>query len=691
MEKRIVLGVLLTLILWVRAEAQTKDVHREDTLREVTVTSRSAHDRVNELQLGAEKIDMATIIRIPALFGEKDVLKGIQLLPGVKGEADGLSGFEVRGGTATQNAILLDGATIYSAGHMMGLFSMFNDDALNNAVLYKGLLPAQFGGGTSSVFDVSTRNGNTQDYHYGGTIGLLSAKLFAEGPIIKDKASFLVTARRSYLDMFLKLTDEYRNNALNFYDMNAKLHFRLSPKDMLTLSAFRGHDRISLEDMFSVGWDNLTATANWLHTFSDNHYANLQLIYNNFDYDGLVDVLSNKVAMNGFVRETKLRASQVWMPARHTVNAGLETDYLQDKSGDLDIKLIKLREKRDAWVNNFWVNDEWRLTDAVELSAGLRLNVFSALGGAPFYEIDEKGDIVKTMNPKSGSFVKTYVNLEPRLSMKWSIDEQNNLKVGYSRTVQNVQAVKNTMLTLPFDRYVMPSNLLRPQIANQVAAGWAGIVDDGAYDFSTDLYYKFIDNVYDYRDGKMFYHDIEMEKMVLMGKGRAYGLELCARKNTGRLTGWVAYTLSWVENKIAGISNDRWYTAPNDRRHDLIAVAMYQLTPAWELNATWRYTSGQALSAPSAKYEFDKSTFFYYAERNGYRAPAYHRLDLSASHTKKLRRATRVWSFALVNAYGRFNPFVIDYREDKEGKTGTRAEMTALFRFVPSVSYTLKY
>ena len=669
--------------------AQTGDTVRVDTLSEVTVTSYSAQKRMDEVQIGVEKVDISTLAKVPALFGEKDIIKSLQLLPGVKSEGDGSGGYQVRGGTAAQNLIQLDGATVYNAGHLMGLFSTFNDDALANGSLYKGLVPAQLGGGSSSVFVLDTRSGDLHDYHYGGTVGLLSAKVMAEGPIKRDKSSFLFTARRSYLDLFLKASKKYRDNTLNFYDANLRLNFRLSDKDRLALTFFRGHDNMGLEELMDMEWGNTTLTANWLHTFMPSHYANTQLIYSDFTDDFGVDMLNIYYRLKGYIRHATLRHRQVLTLPRHELNYGLESTYLQLQSAEWDISLLHQREKRNAWTSALWIGDDWKLIPRLTLSVGLRLHHFSVLGGAPYYSIDSGGNITDTTNPSG--IVKTYADLEPRLSMKWDINERNSLRLGYSRTSQDIHAISAGTMSMPFDRYTMTSNIVAPERADQVALGWTGITRGGDYDFSAETYYKHISNVYDYRDGKSPFSEIEIERLLLGGKGRAYGLELCAHKNTGRLTGWLSYTLSWSENKIEGINQGQWYTAANDRRHDIAIVGIYQLTPAWELSATWRYNTGQALTAPSAKYEVDGTTFYYYAERNGYRAPAYHRLDISATHTKKLRRATRIWSFGLYNAYRHYNPYVIRFKNDDEKPTGTKAVQTSLFGIIPSVSFTLKY
>lgn len=690
MGRRLLLS--LTVVTSLSAQAQRDVISRVDTLQEVTVTSRSALKRINEVQIGVEKVEIATLARVPALFGEKDIIKSIQLLPGVKSEGDGSGGYQVRGGTSAQNLILLDGATVYNAGHLMGLFSTFNDEALANASLYKGLVPAQLGGGTSSVFDIDTRSGDMQRYHFSGTVGLLSAKVMAEGPIQSDKSSFLFAGRRSYLDIFLKSSKDYKDNTMNFYDANLRLNFRLSPQDMLSLTFFRGRDNMGIDDLMDMSWGNTTAAANWLHTFGDPLYANTQLTYSDFSDDVGIDLMNIHYTMAGYIRHLTLNHRQVWTPTkRHRVNYGLETTYLQLKSAEWDIDFLHQREKRNAWMNSLWVNEEWKLNDHLDLSAGARLHLFTVLGGSPYYQVDAKGNIVETLTPGSGEFVKTYADVEPRVSLKWAISQQHSVKIGYSRTSQDIHAIRGSSASMPFDRYTMTSNIVSPEQADQVAAGWTAITRDGAYDFSLEGYYKDIRNVYDYRDGKSFHSEIEIERLILGGKGRAYGLELAAHKNEGRLTGWLSYTLSWVENKIEGINGGEWYTAPNDRRHDLAVVGMYHLNDRWELSAAWRYNTGQALTAPSAKFEVDGHTYYYYAERNGYRAPAYHRLDLSATYSRTVGKTTHQWAFGLYNAYNRYNPYVITFENDDTKPSGTKTVQTSLFGIIPSVSFTIRY
>lgn len=667
----------------------SEDAH---LLQEVVVTSKSLTDRVANPQIGVERIEMEEMAKIPALFGERDIIKSIQLLPGVKSDGDGSSGFQVRGGTSSQNHILLDDATIYNAGHLMGIFSTFNDEALSNASLYKGQIPAQFGGGTSSVFDIMTKNGNTDSYRVSGSVGLLAAKLSAEGPIAKDKLSFFASARRTYFDVFLNFMDDYKNTTLNFYDINAKVNYRINDKNLLFLTVFSGKDNMGLENMMSMKWGNQAANARWFHQFNPRHYSNTSFFVSSYSSDNSLNILDRDRTLNSHINHVGVKQSFNWRwNEKLDVKYGLQSVYTDLKSADWNIHNFKEKEKRNAWENSAWLNNEWKATDELTLLAGIRLNAFSVLGGSPYYKLDSHGDITETLNYKKGKIVKTYFNPEPRISVNYRITPLQSIKAGYSLTSQHIHALRNGTMSLPFDRYTMSSNILKPQTANQVSLGYSMLTKESQYEFSLEGYYKTIKNVLDYKDGKSFSSEVEIERLVLAGRGRAYGMEFYAKKNMGCLTGWLSYTISWSDNKIPGINNGKWYTAGNDRRHDVSIVGMYQLSHKWHLAATWVYNTGQALTVPSAKYDLNGETVYYYAERNGYRAPAYHRLDVSATYTKKGKRVTQEWVLGCYNAYHQYNPFIISFETDENKPSGTKAMQYSLFGMIPSISYNFKF
>lgn len=661
-------------------------------LDEITVTSKTVTQRLNDIQIGAERIEISEMAKTPVLFGERDIMKSIQLLPGVKSDGDGSSGFQVRGGTSSQNMILLDNAPVYNAGHLMGFFSTFNDEALQSATLYKGLIPAQLGGGASSVFDITTRSGDFQRYHVSGNIGLLFAKLNVEVPVVKDKLSLSVAGRRSYMDVFLKLTDEFKDNTLNFYDINAKLNWNINNNDKLFVSFFSGKDNLGLDELVDMRWGNNTGTIRWFHNFNEKWNSNTSLIYSEYTTTNGMELMDMEYSYNGFIRQGGLKEEIRWSPnSKHSINTGFQTIYQSVLSAEWDMSNYKEREQRDAWENTLWINHEWRPTDRLNISAGIRLNAFSVLGGSPYYRLDDSGNITDTLNYSSSEIVKTYFAVEPRLSFNYRIGDNQSIKAGYSRASQNIHAVRNSSISMPFDRYTMSSNIIKPQISDQVSLGYVYLTKNRMFEFSAEGYYKNMDNVIDYKDGKSFLSAVEIETLLLSGKGRSYGLELLAKKHTGRFTGWIAYTLSWSENKIEGINKNRWYTAGNDRRHDISVVGMYELSKNWHFSTAWVYNTGQALTAPSAKYEIDGQTLYYFAERNGYRAPAYHRLDVSFTNTKKKKNYEREWSFGIYNLYSRQNPYIIRFESDQDSPTGSKAIQYSLFGIIPSVSFGFKF
>ena len=409
--------------------------------------------------------------------------------------------------------------------------------------------------------------------------------------------------------------------------------------------------------------------------------------------DNGIDLLGINIAYLGHIRHIGLRQNFTLMTGRHEINAGLQTMLTDVKSAEWTRVSNHEKEQRKAWDNALWAGWQYEVSPQLALSAGLRLTAFSALGGPYYYDIDEQGNITWLYKRKENRPVKTHVTLEPRLSIAWKVTDLLSIKAGYSRSSQNVHALRNQSTSTPFDRYTISSNLVKPEIADQISLGMFAMTSaDGKYDYSAEAYYRHVNNVLDYRDGISFSSAIEIERLVLPGEGKGYGLELCARKNTGRLTGWLSYTLAWSKTRISGINGGRWYDANNDRRHDINIVASYKLNNAWTFGAVWVYNSGQAFTAPSAKYVLFDNYIYYYAERNGYRAPDYHHLDLNATWTKKIAngRLTREWSFGIYNVYNRYNPYLIRFDDSQYGNR-TKATQISLFGIVPSVALNIKW
>ena len=676
-----------------------EDSIRTERLEEVVVTSNSARQRIQNVQTGAEVIQLEDLASAPQLFGQTDIMRSIQLLPGVKAESDASSSFQVRGGTSAQNQVLFDLAPVYNSGHLAGLFSAFNEDALASATLYKGLLPAQYGGASSAVLDITGKTGNRSGWHGGASVGLLAAKGTIEGPIAKDKASLLVTARRTYMDLLLKASKDFRDNTLYFYDFNVKLDWTPDRRNQFFLTFFTSHDRTAVDKMADIRWSNLTADLKWLHHFNGDAYAQTTAFLSNYLTDNGVDFLRMNLWYKGHIRQISLRQDFSFnlSPFNLNLRAGLQTSLYNVKSAEWQVLSKYDKEQRRAWENTGWLNGTFNLRPDLQASVGLRVNAFSPLGGSLYYDIEDNGEIGWYYNYGENEIVKTHLTLEPRASISWQPTSQTSVKIGYARTSQNLHALRNQSTSTPFDRYTMSSNIVKPETADQWSGGLYLMTPQQDYDFSIEGYYRQIRDVLDYKDGKSFSSEIEIERLILAGEGKSYGVELCARKNSGRLTGWIGYTLSWSKTRIDGINGGQWYDANNDRRHDINIVGMYKLNNRWTINAAWVFNSGQAFTAPSGKYQVIDNWIYYYAERNGYRAPDYHRLDVSAvlkcgkrKEGRGKRGVESEWVFGIYNLYNRYNPFLINF-EDSDNGARTKAKQYSLFGIVPSVAFNIQF
>lgn len=685
----IALDILLSACFAVSMTSE-EDTLRTERLDEVVVTSVSARQRLQNVQTGAEVLQLENLTSVPQLFGEADIMRSIQLLPGVKAESDASSSFQVRGGTSAQNQVLFDLAPVYNVGHLAGLFSAFNDDALASATLYKGLLPAQYGGASSAVLDITGKTGNKDGWHGGASVGLLSAKGTIEGPLVKDKLSVLVTARRTYMDMFLKASKDFRNNTLYFYDVNAKLDWSIDKRNQLFLTFFTSHDRTSIDKMTDIRWNNMTGSLRWLHRFGGDSHAQTTAYLSNYLTDNGVDFLNFNLWYKGHIRQMSLRQDFHIALSSHQLKTGVQTSLYNVKSAEWQVLNKYGNEQRRAWENTAWVNGTFRLGDNLQASIGLRLNAFSPLGGSLYYDIEDNGEIGWYYNYGENEVVKTHLTLEPRASISWQPTALTSVKFGYARTSQNLHALRNQSTSTPFDRYAISSNIVEPEIADQWSGGIYVMTAEQDYDLSLEAYYRKIQNVLDYRDGKSFSSEIEIERLTLAGEGKSYGVEFCLRKNNGSLTGWLGYTLSWSKTRIDGINGSQWYDANNDRRHDINIVGIYKLNKRWTFNAAWVFNSGQAFTAPSGKYQIIDNWTYYYAERNGYRAPDYHRLDVSAVWSKRYARHTRQWVFGIYNIYNRYNPYLINFEDSADGAR-TKAKQYSLFGIVPSVAFNILF
>lgn len=681
---------------------QKVDFVLEDTTytnQAVVITAERKDENVTDPQMGAQKLDMKEINKIPVLFGEKDVLKTIQLLPGIKSGGDGGAGFFVRGGAADQNLILLDEAPVYNASHLLGFFSTFNSDAIKDVTVYKGNAPAQYGGRLASVLDVKMNDGNNQKYHVGGGIGLISSKLNVEGPIVKNKGSFLVSGRRTYADVFLKLSNNEttKNSQLYFYDLNLKANYQLNDHNRIFLSGYFGRDKIGLANAFGIDWGNATGTLRWNHIVNERLFSNTSLIFSNYSYKITISGSTADFDITSKIRDYNVKHEYQFFPnPKNKIRFGFNSIYHIVTPGQITtsensaINPIKLQD-RFSLENAVFIGNEWSATDRLNITYGLRGSAFSILGKGDFYSFNSEGVVSDTTSYSSGQIVKTYFNIEPRISAGYLINESSSVKISYARNTQYLHLLSNSTSTSPTDLWVMSSPIIKPELADQYAIGYYQNFRDNSIECSVEVYYKNMFNQIDYKNGANTQANELVEGELLFGKGRAYGVELFAKKKYGKITGWVSYTLSRSERQVTGINDGSWYPVKQDRTHDVAIVLMYDYKK-WSFAATWVYNTGAAVTFPSGKYVVDGQVQFYYTERNGYRMPAYHRLDLGATwERKKTEKFESSWNFSVYNAYGRENAYVITFQQDPNDATKTQALQTSLFKMVPSVSYNFRF
>lgn len=689
-----------TVNLTQSAKMDFKLVETAHALEEVVITSERKDENITKVQMGVEKLSVKEIETIPVLMGEKDVIKTLQLRPGVKSAGEGSSGFNVRGGASDQNLILLDEATVYNASHLLGFFSVFNSDALKDVTLYKGTQPAPYGGRLASVLDIQMQEGNSNKYGAEGGIGLISSRLKIDGPIVKDKGSFMIAGRRTYADLFLKLSpDTMINRArLYFYDLNAKANYRINDKNRIFLSGYFGKDVLGFADQFGIDWGNYTGTLRWNHLFSDRMFSNTSLIFSNYDYNINIDITGIEANITSQIRDYNLKQDfQYYANSHNTIKFGFNSIYHKIIPGAITVETngqsssLKLDHKH-SWENAIYASHEYKTGKALSLEYGIRLTSFTVLGPGNFYTYNANGEATDTASYQSGDFVKTYVNAEPRIGINYIINEQSSVKLAYGRNTQNLHLLSNSTSGNPTDLWIPNSNNVKPEIADQVSLGYFRNFDDNKYEFSAETYYKAMQNQVDYKDGAELNFNENVEAELLFGTGRAYGLELFLKKKTGKLTGWVGYTLARTEKKIDGINKGEYYAAKQDRTHDISIVGIYEFNKKWTASSSWVYYTGNAVTFPSGKYQSAGLVTNYYTERNGYRMPAYHRLDVGVTwYRKRTLKRESSWNLSVYNAYGRENAYSITFEENPDDPTRTQAVQTTLFRWIPSITYNFKF
>ena len=666
----------------------------KNQLAEVIVESKRKDDNLIKAQMGTETLNMKSISKVPVIFGEKDVLKTIQLLPGVKSAGDGNSGFYVRGGAADQNLILLDEAPVYNASHLLGFFSTFNSDAIKDATLIKGNGPAQYGGRLSSVLDVKMKEGNNKNYTVNGGLGLISSRLSIEGPIQEDKSSFILSGRRTYADVFLKASNKFKDNILYFYDFNAKANYKIDDKNRVYFSGYFGKDELGLGTSFGINWGNKTGTIRWNRVINNKLFLNTSLIYSDYNYNvGLKNGETN-FNVNSNIKDLNLKQDYTfYLNPTNTIRFGfnsiLHTITPSIFSGTVNNNVNKVG--RNGLENALYINNNFKANQQLTLDYGLRVSGYTIMGGDIYntYNGDQKTSSILL---QKNSFGKSYLNLEPRVTTNYRINEFSSLKLAYARNVQHLHLLSNATASSPSDQWIGDSYNIKPELADQTSIGYARNFKNNTYEFGAELYYKALQNQLDYKDGTNINTISDVESALLYGIGRAYGFELIAKKKAGVVSGWISYTLSKTERKIEGINNGNWYNAKQDKTHDISIVSIVELNPKWSISGVFVYNTGNAVSFPTGKYVLGGQTIFQYASRNANRMPAYHRMDISVTYeNRNKKKQESSWNFSLFNVYGRENAYRISFVDDPSNKFKTQIIQTALFRWVPSITYNFKF
>ena len=686
-------------------------------LNEVIVTDKPNKINIQKAELSTNKLAISTIKKMPAILGEIDIIKSILTLPGVTNAGEGQSGFNVRGGAADQNLILLDEATIYNSSHLFGFFSVFNADAIKDLKLYKGGIPAKYGGRVASVLDIYQKEGNSNDFHMNGGIGLISSRLLAEGPIVKNKASFLVAGRSSYAHLFLKLTDN--QNSAYFYDLNTKLSYNINDNNSLYVSGYFGRDVFSLNNSFVNTYGNSVLNVRWNHLFSNKLFSNASLIYSDYYYGLKLDFIGfnwdSGIKNYNFKYDFKY-----YLNDKTKLNFGLNSVYYDFNPGKIEptnsssgINPDQL-DKKYAFEPAVYIDVEQTLSEKISVNYGLRYSSFYRLGQQeinsylnneavvfnPELQIYEKATPIGTESFGKNETIASFGNFEPRIAVSYAINESEAIKASYNRMSQYLHLISNTQSPTPLDVWTPSDDFLKPQLLDQFAVGYFRNFENGKYTLEVESFYKKIKNRLDYIDGADLIANNAIEQVVLSGNARAYGLEILAKKNEGRLNGWVSYTLSRSEQQTpgrnaneTGINNGEWYKTGWDKLHNLSVTGMYQLNEKWSFGSIFSLQSGQPVTYPNGQYVYQDISVPNYGLRNENRLPTYHRLDVSATlvpEKNKNRKWYGEWVFSVYNVYSRKNAASISFRQNQDSGNNEAVRLS-IFGIVPSVTYNFKF
>ena len=688
----------------VMLEEETKQID------EVVVTGEKKNRNVENLQMSMEKVQVKMVKKLPSFMGEVDIIKSITLLPGIQNGGEGSSGLYVRGGGPDENLMILDEAPVYNASHLLGFFSVFNSDAINDVQVYKGGIPAEYGGKASSVIDIRMKDGNSQKLGMSGGIGNISSRLTVEAPIIKDKWSFIVSGRRTYADYLGKLMgiEQLKENQLYFYDLNLKTNAQINAKNRIYLSAYTGNDYFKVGESIYMKWGNLTSTARWNHLFTDRLFSNTSLIFSRYNYNlGVPGSGADQFDWSSQISDYNFKQDLSWyLNSKNKLTLGLNMIYhhfepgqvdANEKSYFTDLKLANY----NALDNSVYLSNEQNIGSKLTMRYGLRYSYFQQIGKGKVREYlhpdkpNEK-EVIGTIEYGSGKLVPpAYHNLEPRLALKYMLSPESSIKASYNRMVQNLHLISNTNSPTPLDIWLPSSTYIKPLIANQVGLGYFRNFNKNMFETSAEVYYKKMKNVIDYVDGAELFLKENLETELLRGSGYAYGLELYAKKQEGRLTGWLSYTLARSMRKIPGINEGKAYPSSYDRTHNVSLVTNYDLSKRWNFSASWIFATGNPTSYPIAKYDVQGNTMYYYAARNSNRIPDYHRLDVSFTYDFKKndhRKVKQSLNFSIYNLYARRNAYSVTFRQNEDNPNVSEAtRLSIIGSMIPSVTYNFNF
>jgi len=685
---------------------------QRSVLEEVVVYSKRRDANVKNSQMGKFDLTMSQIKSVPVIFGEVDILKTLQLLPGVRNAGEGNTGLYVRGGGPDQNLIMLDDAIVYNTGHLFGFFSIFNSDAIKNTSLIKGGMPAQYGGRLSSVLDVAMKDGNLKKFEVEGGIGAIASRISVQGPLQKDKASFIVSARRTYIDViakpFIPKSSDFYGSGYYFYDLNTKVNYKFSDKDRLYLSGYFGRDVFTFNNAnrgfkANIPWGNATATLRWNHVFNKKLFANTTLVYNDYYFTFAGTQNDFSIKLNSGIRDASAKADFDYFPApQHKIKFGGLYTYHKFTpnivSGGQDTTVFQPNNEgvKYAGESGLYIQHDWEINDDIKLSTGLRYSTFTQMGPYTIYEEDADGNKLDSSVFTRGEQIKTYGGLEPRVTLRYALNDETSIKASVTRNLQYIHLVSNAGSTLPTDLWVPSTYRVQPQKSWMYAAGLYKNFNDNIFETSLEVYYKDMQNQIEYKEG--YTQSLkDPEEDFVFGKGWSYGAELFINKARGKFTGWLGYTLSWTWREFQQLNGGEKFPAKFDRRHDLSVVAMYELSKKWKFSSVFVYGTGNSTTLPERFYIVSGVLTQEYSKVNQYRLPAYHRLDLSATlipKQSKKGKFTHYWVFSIYNVYSRANPYFIYFDQTGSPYNGTLkvdARQVSLFPIIPSVTWNFKF